>query len=57
MMPLPLQFLILLVAGWVSRQQQELIENLQEENRTPPTMTGAEIAAQVDRGLPARLGN
>ncbi len=33
MTPLPLQFLMLLVAGWVSRQQQELIEYLQDENR------------------------
>ena len=30
---LPLQFLILTVAGWVNRQQQDVIEYLQEENR------------------------
>jgi hypothetical protein len=33
MMPLPLQCLVFLVAGWVSRHQQETIEYLQEENR------------------------
>lgn len=33
MMPLPLQFLLFLFAGWVSRHQQETIEYLQEENR------------------------
>lgn len=30
---LPLQFLILTVAGWISRRQQDVIEVLQEENR------------------------
>jgi hypothetical protein len=29
----PLQFLILSVAGWVNRRQQDVIEYLQEENR------------------------
>ena len=33
MTPLPLQFLLLIFAGWVNRQQQEMIEYLQEENR------------------------
>lgn len=33
MTPLPLQFLILLVAGWLNRHQQDVIEYLQEENR------------------------
>ncbi len=32
MTPLPLQFLLLRFAGWVNRQQQEMIEYLQEEN-------------------------
>jgi hypothetical protein len=31
---LPLQFMMLLFAGWVNRHQQEVIEYLQEENRT-----------------------
>ncbi|MEE8163948.1 MAG: hypothetical protein V3T64_00115, partial [Myxococcota bacterium] len=30
---LPLQFLMMLFAGWVNRHQQDLIEYLQEENR------------------------
>ena len=30
---LPLQFLMLVLAGWVNRHQQEVIEYLQEENR------------------------
>ncbi len=33
MTPLPLQFPVLLLAGWLSGQQQEVIEYLQEENR------------------------
>lgn len=33
MTPLPLQFLLLLIVGWVSRHQQERIEYLEEENR------------------------
>ena len=33
MTPLPLQFLLVLFAGWVSRHQQEMIEHLQEESR------------------------
>ncbi len=30
---LPLQFLMLVFAGWVSRHQQDVIDYLQEENR------------------------
>jgi len=30
---LPIQFLMLLFAGWVSRRQQDLIDYLEEENR------------------------
>jgi transposase InsO family protein len=33
MTPLPLQFALVLLAGWLSRHQQEVIEYLQEENR------------------------
>ena len=29
----PLQFLMLIFAGWVNRHQQDVIEYLQEENR------------------------
>ena len=30
---LPLQFLLMTLAGWVNRSQQDVIEYLQEENR------------------------
>jgi hypothetical protein len=30
---LPLQFLMLIFAGWVNRHQQDVIEYLQEEDR------------------------
>ncbi len=33
MTPLPLQFALVLLTGWLSRHQQEVIEYLQEENR------------------------
>jgi transposase InsO family protein len=33
MTPLPLKFLVVLLAGWLCRHQQEAIEYLQEENR------------------------
>ena len=33
MTPLPLRFLLLMCAGWVNRQQHQMIEYLQEENR------------------------
>jgi hypothetical protein len=33
MNPLPLQFLLMTLAGWVNRNQQDVIEYLQEENR------------------------
>jgi hypothetical protein len=29
----PLQFLLLVFAGWVNRRQREVVEYLQEENR------------------------
>jgi len=32
-MPLPIQFLLFLLLGWVSRQQSEVIEYLKAENR------------------------
>jgi len=32
MMPLPIQFLLLMLVGWVSRQQQDVIEYLKAEN-------------------------
>ena len=33
MKTLPIQFLMLVFAGWVNRGQQDLIEYLEEENR------------------------
>ena len=33
MMTYHVQFLLLVVAGWVNRQQQDVIDSLQEENR------------------------
>jgi hypothetical protein len=32
-LPRPLTFLLLLVSGWVNRQQQDVIDYLREENR------------------------
>jgi putative transposase len=32
MMPLPIQVLLLMLVGWVSRQQQDVIEYLKAEN-------------------------
>jgi transposase InsO family protein len=37
---LPLQFLMLIFAGWVNRHQQDVIEYLQEENRAPRDQLG-----------------
>ena len=33
MIPLPIQFLLFILVGWVSRQQQDVIEYLKAENR------------------------
>jgi hypothetical protein len=33
MTPLPLQFFVLMLAAWVSKHQQEMIEYLQAENQ------------------------
>ena len=33
MVPLPLQFVLVMLAGWVNRQQQEVIGYLEAENR------------------------
>ena len=35
----PLTFLLLLVSGWVNRQQQAVIDYLLEENRTSAPRT------------------
>jgi len=41
MTPLPLQFALVLLAGWLGRHQQEVIEYLQEENRILREQLGA----------------
>jgi hypothetical protein len=38
---LPLQFLMMIFAGWVNRHQQDVIENLQEENRALHAQLGS----------------
>lgn len=40
-LPLPIQFMLLILAGWVNRQQCELIEYLQAENRVLREQQGA----------------
>jgi hypothetical protein len=63
MMPLPLQFLLFLFAGWVSRHQQEMIEYLQEENRVLREQLSGKRAVALDRAsrfqvrLPSRSPN
>jgi len=53
MVPLPIQFLLFILAGWVSQQQQDVIEYLRAENRVlseqlggkrPPSIDGRESA-------------
>ena len=36
----PLQFLVLTMAGWMNRRQQDVIAYLQEENRVRPEQLG-----------------
>jgi hypothetical protein len=47
----PLQFLLLLFAGWVNRKQLEVIDYLKEENRVlREQMHGRGGSAQRDAG-------
>ncbi len=48
MSTLPLQFLASVVAGWVSRAQQDVIEYLQEENRVLREQLGAKRLRLTD---------
>jgi putative transposase len=41
MVPLPIQFLLFTLVGWVSRQQLDLIEYLRAENRALREQLGA----------------
>jgi hypothetical protein len=41
----PLAFVLLLVSGWVNRQQQAVIDYLLEENRTSAPRTLCDVCA------------
>jgi putative transposase len=43
MMPLPMQFLLFLLVGWVSRQQQDFIDYLKAENRALREQMGGRL--------------
>jgi hypothetical protein len=45
---LPLQFLMLIFAGWVNRHQQDVTEYLQEENRALREQLGRKRQGVVD---------
>ena len=52
-MPDALQFLILTVAGWVNRHQEDLFDSLREENRVlceqlGPDRVGSQTPSAVD---------
>ena len=46
---LPVQFLMMLFAGWVNRQQREVIEYLEEENRVLRELLGRKRLLLSDR--------
>ncbi|MGK0170890.1 MAG: putative transposase [Gammaproteobacteria bacterium] len=46
---LPVQFLMMLFAGWVNRQQREVIEYLEEENRILRELLGGKRLLFSDR--------
>ena len=46
---LPLQFLMLIFAGWVNRHQKDVIEYLQEENRALREQLGGKRLRFSDR--------
>ena len=46
---LPIQFLMLIFAGWVNRHQQDVIEYLQEENRALREQLGGKRLRFTDR--------
>jgi hypothetical protein len=46
---LPLQFLMLIFAGWVNRHQQDVIEYLQEENRALREQLGGKRLQFIDQ--------
>jgi hypothetical protein len=50
----PLQFLLLVFAGWVNRRRREIIESLQEENRVLREQIGPAPALHRRPTPPAR---
>jgi hypothetical protein len=50
----PWHFLVVAIAGWMNREQQQVIDYLREENRTCPYefRSGPDHAPRL--GLPAR---
>jgi len=46
--PAPLAFLLLLVSGWINRQQQEVIDYLLEENRVLRAAYGSQRIRLTD---------
>ncbi len=51
MMTYHVQFLVLVLAGWVNRQQQDVIDYLQEENRVLRAGLPCSRAKTLDPGL------
>jgi hypothetical protein len=43
----PFRFVLVALAGWVNQQQRDVIDYLQEENRS--NTTGAHVVGQDDR--------
>ena len=54
---LPLQFLMLIFAGWVNRHQEDVIEYLQEENRALREQLGALVHESETSRRILRFGN
>ena len=57
MMTYHVQFLLLVVAGWVNRQQQDVIDYQQEENRVLEPGFGASVSSSLTTtgvGSPSR---
>ena len=55
-MPHALQFLVLTVAGWVNRHQEDVIDYLREENRILREQLGPATASAHRRPAPSTRG-
>ena len=44
MMTYHVQFLLLVLAGWVNRQRQDVIDYLREENRCAPSRASGQVS-------------